>query len=102
MATDNQMDRRRGNMRKRESDMTWVGSENRRDKVDGTSSDGSVNADIYQTYLTTREAARYLRRSVSWMSRRKDIPVYRGRPNVFRRSDLDTWMTESRRYEPLI
>jgi len=50
-------------------------------------------------YLTTEEAARYMRRSVSWMLRRKDIPYYRGRPNVYKRLDLDAWMDRSRRHE---
>ena len=51
-------------------------------------------------YLTTLEAAAYMRRSRSWMLQRKDIPYYRGRPNLYRKEDLDNWLAEVRRYEP--
>jgi hypothetical protein len=52
-------------------------------------------------YLTTAEAARHMRRSVSWMLREKDIPYFRGKPNLYFRSDLDHWFRSKRRYEPL-
>jgi len=90
-----------GLMNKKLRNMDWGVGKKTRDNVDSMPSDGNMN-DIYTTYMTTGESARYLRRSVSWMSRQKDIPVYRGRPNVFRRDDLDAWMTKNRRYEPLI
>ena len=76
--------------------------------------DGSENALIGQDrrvdedrassegYLTTVEAARHMRRSVSWMLRQKDIPYYRGKPNLYRREELDEWLTRCRRYEPKI
>jgi len=44
-----------------------------------------------RTYLTTKEAAEYLRRSASWLTRQPDIPYVRGIPNVYKRSDLDDW-----------
>ena len=38
------------------------------------------------TYLTTEEAAAYLRKSVSWLLHRKDIAYYRGSPLLSRAS----------------
>lgn len=63
---------------------------------------GLSDEDAYPTYMTTEEAAAYLRRSVSWMLGEKDIPYYRGKPNLYRRGDLDRWMDENRRYEARI
>ena len=57
---------------------------------------------VWPEYMKTEESACYLRRSVSWMLRQKEIPYYRGRPNLYRRSDLDHWMDETRRYEPMV
>ena len=57
---------------------------------------------VWPEYMTTEESAHYLRRSVSWMLRQKDIPYYRGKPNLYRRGDLDHWMDETRRYEPMV
>jgi len=56
---------------------------------------------IVSPYLNTRDAAKYLSRSVSWMLRQKDIPYYRGKPNLYLTNDLDNWMTLKRRYDPL-
>ena len=53
-------------------------------------------------YMTTEEAARYMRRSVSWILRRKEIPYYRGKPNLYRREELDDWLTRYRRHEPKV
>jgi len=47
-------------------------------------------------YLTTPEAAAYLRRSVSWLLRQPDIPHLRGNPNVYKRADLDAWFERAR------
>jgi hypothetical protein len=47
-------------------------------------------------YMTTDEAAMYLRRSVSWILRRGDIPYLKGRPNTYSRRDLDDWFARSR------
>jgi len=44
-----------------------------------------------QTYLTTKEAAEYLRKSASWLVRQPDIPYVKGVPNVYKRTDLDDW-----------
>jgi hypothetical protein len=52
-------------------------------------------------YLTTIEAAKYMRRSRGWILNRKDIPYYRGKPNLYLKRDLDTWLDSFRRYEPL-
>jgi len=51
-------------------------------------------------YLTTFEAAAYMRKSRSWILLRKDIPYYRGRPNLYLREDLDRWMNDRRRSVP--
>jgi len=52
--------------------------------------------------MTTKEAARYMGRSISWLLRQKDIPYYPGRPNMYKRDDLDEWRDENVRREPLI
>jgi len=50
----------------------------------------SGNSDA-QTYLTTEEAAMYLRKSTSWLTRQPDIPYVKGVPNIYKRTDLDDW-----------
>lgn len=44
-----------------------------------------------QPYMTTNEAARYLRRSTSWLLRTGRIPFVPGRPNLYSIRDLDAW-----------
>ncbi len=44
-------------------------------------------------YMTTKEAAAYLGKSVSWFVRLGDIPYLPGKPNIYCRSDLDDWFT---------
>ena len=41
--------------------------------------------------MTTPEAARYLRMSVSRLLRLDDIPYVPAKPNVYAREDLDAW-----------
>jgi len=53
-------------------------------------------------YMTTRRAARYMHRSRSWLLRQKDIPYYRGKPNLYKRDDLDEWMDRNMRHEPML
>lgn len=80
------------------------------DMVDSPSVSGSTTKmtgdlgrrSIESPYLTTEKAAAYLNRGVSWMLHQKDIPYYRGKPNQYRREDLDAWMQENRRHEPLV
>ena len=45
--------------------------------------------------LTTDEAAAYMRRSASWLLHRRDIAYLPGKPNLYRRSDLDTWVARN-------
>ena len=45
----------------------------------------------WPVYLTTEEAAAYLRKSQSWLLKRDDIPFLKGVPNLYRREDLDDW-----------
>ena len=52
-------------------------------------------------YLKTREAAKYLRKSVSWLAKRHDIAYVRGVPNIYKRKDLDSWF-ERNKFEPSI
>jgi len=52
-------------------------------------------------YLTTEEAAAYLRRSVSWLLRQSDVPYLRGVPNTYRRADLDDWF-ERHKHQPQV
>ena len=51
-------------------------------------------------YLTTPEAAAFLRRSTSWLLRQKDIAYLPGRPNVYSVRDLVDWF-ESNKHKPL-
>ena len=37
----------------------------------------------------------YLRRSVTWLLRQKEIPYLKGIPNSYRRTDLDKWIDEN-------
>ena len=46
---------------------------------------------VVPEYLTTPEAAKYLRKSVSWLLRQDDIPYLPGNPNVYAKRDLDRW-----------
>ena len=55
---------------------------------------------VCQPYLTTSEAAGYLRHSVSWLLRRGDIPYLPGRPNMYAVRDLDEWF-ERNKHQPL-
>ena len=50
-------------------------------------------------YLTTDEAARYLRRSSSWLLKQHDIPYLKGVPNTYSRKDLDAWV-ERNKFHP--
>lgn len=52
---------------------------------------GGRGSEAMSSYLTTDEAAAYLRRSPSWLLRQHDIPYVRGVPNTYRRKDLDDW-----------
>jgi len=45
--------------------------------------------------LTTEEAAEYMRRSASWLLHRRDIAYLPGKPNLYRRKDLDTWVARN-------
>jgi hypothetical protein len=46
--------------------------------------------------LTTDEAAAYLRKSISWLLRQKDIPYKYGKPNTYLRRDLDHWFEKNK------
>ncbi len=48
-------------------------------------------------YLTTNEAAEYMRKSTSWLMRRRDIPYLAGKPHTYHRRDLDNWFEQSKR-----
>ena len=53
------------------------------------------------SYLTSREAASYLRKSVSWLVKRNDIPYLRGVPNTYKKADLDSWF-ERNKFNPRV
>lgn len=62
----------------------------------------SVGKDVVtheSPYMTTGEAAGYLRRSESWLVKQKDIPYLRGVPNTYCRKDLDDWF-EKHKFHP--
>lgn len=47
-------------------------------------------------FLTTGEAARFLRVSVSRLLRLGDLDYLRGRPNIYRRRDLLDWFERNK------
>jgi hypothetical protein len=47
---------------------------------------------IESPYLTTDEAAAYLRKSVSWLLRVPDMAFLRGKPNLYAKNDLNAWV----------
>ncbi|HOW96322.1 MAG TPA: DNA adenine methylase [Kiritimatiellia bacterium] len=55
----------------------------------------TVNFADYE-YLTTKEAAMYLRRSPSWLLHNKEIPYLTGSPNTYKKSDLDAWFNKTK------
>lgn len=57
---------------------------------------GTVSKEREPEYLTTPEAARYLRKSVSWLLRQPGIAYIPGRPNVYKKSDLDQWFDRNK------
>ena len=59
------------------------------------------NKDQSLIILTTKEASRYLRKSVSWLIRRKDIPYNPGNPNTYDLADLNEWF-EKNKHTPLL
>jgi len=61
----------------------------------------SAPAEPASPYMPTIEAAAYLRRSVAWLLRQKDIPYLPGRPNRYVKADLDEWF-ERNKHNPLI
>lgn len=80
-----------------------------RDEINNNHADAIVahssedaRSDYGIEYMTTVEAARYMRHSTDWLLRQKDIPFYRGKPNLYLRKDLDAWLEENRRYVPLL
>lgn len=50
---------------------------------------GNENSN-HPEYMTTGEAAAYLRRSTSWLLR-QSVEYLPGRPNLYRKSALDCW-----------
>ena len=58
-------------------------------------------AAVGSPYLTTDEAAAYLRKSVSWLLRVPDRAFLRGKPNLDAKSDLDAWV-ERHKFKPKV
>lgn len=52
-------------------------------------------------YLTTDEAAAYLRKSVSWLLRVPDMVFLRGKPNLYAKNDLNAWV-ERHKHRPRV
>ena len=52
-------------------------------------------------YLTTDEAAAYLRKSVSWLLRVPDMAFLRGKPNLYAKNDLNAWV-ERHKHRPRV
>ena len=69
--------------------------------VGGAGNRDSARPEIGNGYLTTAEASRYLRKSVSWLVRRNDIPYLKGTPNIYKRRDLDAWFDRNK-FVPLL
>lgn len=64
---------------------------------DGVSRNGQPGG--LPEYMKTREAAMYLRKSVSWLVKRHDIAYVKGVPNIYKRKDLDSWF-ERNKFQP--
>jgi hypothetical protein len=56
---------------------------------------------IESPYLTTDEAAAYLRKSVSWLLRVPDMAFLRGKPNLYAKNDLNAWV-ERHKHRPRV
>jgi hypothetical protein len=56
---------------------------------------------IESPYLTTDEAAAYLRKSVSWLLRVPDMVFLRGKPNLYAKNDLNAWV-ERHKHRPRV
>lgn len=69
----------------------------------GGMQNGCTGAAILRTdespFMTTTEAAAYLRKSISWVLRVPDLPFLRGKPNLYVRADLDAWI-EKHKFRP--
>jgi len=52
---------------------------------------GDVSLNIQSYYMTTKEAAKYMRKSVSWLVKQADMPYLKGCPNLYKKADLDAW-----------
>ena len=63
--------------------------------------DEVIHRSTNSEYLITTEAALYLRKSISWLTRRPDIPYVRGAPNIYKKEDLDSWF-ERNKFTPEI
>ena len=55
----------------------------------------------WDEYLTTGEAAEYLRRSRSFVLTQPDIPYIYGHPNTYAKRDLDAWF-ERHKTKPIM
>ena len=62
-------------------------------------SSGVSASPLVSPLLTCDEAAAYLRKSVSWLMHVRDIPVLRGRPNLYDVADLNAWI-ERHKHRP--
>ena len=47
-------------------------------------------------FMVTSEAAAYLRKSVSWLLRQSGIPYLPGRPNLYKKTDIDSWFEKKK------
>ena len=56
---------------------------------------------VTSPYLTSDEAAAYLRKSVSWLLRVPDMVFLRGKPNLYAKNDLDAWV-ERHKHRPRV
>ena len=64
--------------------------------------DASASAPpVVSPYLTSDEAAAYLRKSVSWLLRVRDMAFLRGKPNLYAKNDLDAWV-ERHKHRPRV
>ncbi|MBU0486238.1 MAG: helix-turn-helix domain-containing protein [Proteobacteria bacterium] len=61
----------------------------------------SADKNCPKTMLKTKEASDYLRKSVSWLLRRKDIGYVPGAPNLYDIADLNDWL-ENNKHTPMV
>jgi len=65
------------------------------------SNDSQNHEELKSPFMVTDEAAKYLRKSTSWLLRQPDLPYLKGTPNLYTKSDLDAWF-QRHKFKPSV